>query len=74
MRMAGRFSRRVRAWAGAQGVPVIDCKRGERKHQLAEEYLASHPVGTGVFASAIVLTYDPDRYTGHPIDVVDLRP
>jgi hypothetical protein len=25
-------------------------------------------------ASAIVLTYDPDRYTGHRIDVVDLRP
>lgn len=49
MRMAGRFSRRVRAWAGARGVPVIDCKRGERKHQLAEEYLAGHPVGTGVF-------------------------
>ncbi|MGH3800094.1 MAG: hypothetical protein ACRDTD_08195 [Pseudonocardiaceae bacterium] len=49
MRMAGRFSRRVRAWAGAQGVPVIDCKRGERKHQLAEEYLASHSVGPGVF-------------------------
>jgi hypothetical protein len=49
MRMAGRFSRRVRTWAGARGVPVIDCKRGECKHQLAEEYLASHPVGTGVF-------------------------
>jgi hypothetical protein len=49
MRMAGRFSRRVRAWAGTHGVPVIDCKRGVRKHQLAEEYLASHPVGTGVF-------------------------
>jgi len=31
-------------------------------------------VDTGVFTSAIVLTYDPDRYTGHPIDVVDLRP
>jgi hypothetical protein len=28
---------------------VIDCKRGERKHQLAEEYLASHTVGPGVF-------------------------
>ena len=25
-------------------------------------------------ASAVVLTYDPDRYTGHRIDVVDLRP
>jgi hypothetical protein len=24
--------------------------------------------------SAVVLTYDPDRYTGHRIDVVDLRP
>jgi hypothetical protein len=50
MRMAGRFARRVRAWANAHVVPVIDCKRGERKHQLAEEYLASHSVvGPGVF-------------------------
>ena len=49
MRMAGRFARRVRAWATACQVPVIDCKRGERKHQLAEEYLATHTVGRGVF-------------------------
>jgi hypothetical protein len=49
MRMAGRFARRVRAWAGAQGIPVIDCKQGERKHQLAEEYLATRSVGLGVF-------------------------
>jgi hypothetical protein len=49
MRMAGRFARRVRAWANAHQVPVIDCKRGERKHQLAEEYLATHTVGPGVF-------------------------
>jgi hypothetical protein len=49
MRMAGRFARRVRAWARAHGIPVIDCKRGERKHQIAEEYLAEHTVGTGVF-------------------------
>src|SRR5436190_8815001 len=49
MRMAGRFSRRLRAWAKAQGVPVIDCSRGERKHRIAEEYLATHEVGTGVF-------------------------
>jgi hypothetical protein len=49
MRMAGRFARRVRAWANAHQVPVIDCKRGERKHQLAEEYLASHSVGPGCF-------------------------
>src|SRR6266568_21439 len=49
MRMAGRFSRRVRAFAKAHNIPVIDCGRGERKHQIAEEYLASHTVGVGVF-------------------------
>jgi hypothetical protein len=49
MRMAGRFARRVRAWANTHQVPVIDCRRGERKHQIAEEYLASHTVGPGVF-------------------------
>ena len=49
MRMAGRFSRRLRGWARAHGVPVIDCKAGERKHLIAEEYLATHSVGPGVF-------------------------
>ena len=49
MRMAGRFARRVKAWGAANGVPVIFCKAGERKHRIAEEYLATHSVGTGVF-------------------------
>lgn len=49
MRLAGRFSRRVRASAKAKGIAVIDCKSGERKHRIAEEYLATHQVGTGVF-------------------------
>ena len=49
MRMAGRFSRRLRAFAQANGIPVIDCKRGERKHLIAEEYLAKNRVGFGVF-------------------------
>jgi hypothetical protein len=41
MRMAGRFSRRVRGYAKAHGgIPVIDCSAGQRKHDLAEEYLA----------------------------------
>ena len=31
MRMAGRVSRRVRAHAKAHQIPIIDCKRGERK-------------------------------------------
>jgi hypothetical protein len=49
MRMAGRFSRRVRGFAKAHGLPVIDCRRGERKHDLAEDYLATHTVKRGLF-------------------------
>jgi hypothetical protein len=49
MRMAGRFSRRVRASAKAHGIPVIDCKVDERKHEIAETHLATTHVTTGVF-------------------------
>jgi hypothetical protein len=49
MRMAGRFARRVKAWAAANGVPLIFCKAGERKHRIAEEYLETHVVSPGVF-------------------------
>jgi hypothetical protein len=50
MRMAGRFARRLKAWAAANGVPLIYCKAGERKHRIAEEHLAAHPpAGPGVF-------------------------
>jgi hypothetical protein len=50
MRFAGRFARRVKAWAAANGVPVIYCKAGERKHLIAEEHLAARPPsGPGVF-------------------------
>lgn len=49
MRLAGRFARRVRAWAAAHDVPVIDCRADERKHRVAEDYLREHTVGPGVF-------------------------
>ena len=49
MRMAGRFSRRVRGYAKAKGIPVIDCPAGEHKHTLAEEYLAKTTVTQGLF-------------------------
>ena len=49
MRMAGRFARRVRAFGKAHGVPVIDCAGGERKHRIAEDFLAEHQVQPGVF-------------------------
>src|SRR5680860_873152 len=49
MRLAGRFARRVRAFAHAHGIPVIDCTREERKHRIAEDYLGEHAVSPGVF-------------------------
>jgi DNA-binding transcriptional ArsR family regulator len=68
MRMAGRFARRVRGFARAQGIPVIDCARGERKHQVAEEYLATHRVQRGVFlilvARAVAPVWEVTRSAG----------
>lgn len=49
MRLAGRFSRRVRAYAKAHRIPVIDCPVTERKHELAEQYLKTTTVTEGVF-------------------------
>jgi hypothetical protein len=49
MRMAGRFARRVKARAAANGVPLVFCTAGERKHLIAEEYLETHVAAAGVF-------------------------
>ena len=59
IRLAGRFARRVRAVAQAKGIPVIDCERGERKHLIAEEYLATHEVGRGVFLILVAMAPAP---------------
>jgi hypothetical protein len=65
MRMAGRFSRRVRAFAKAHQIPVIDCRRGERKHEIAEAYLATHAVERGLFlilvARAVAPVWEVER-------------
>jgi len=49
MRMAGHFGRRIRGWAKAHRVPVVDCRREEDKHEVAEEYLQNHPGVRGLF-------------------------
>ncbi len=59
MRMAGRFARRVRGFARSHGIPMIDCKRGERKHQLAEDYLATYRVDRGVFLILVARAVAP---------------
>ena len=49
MRMAGRFGRRIRGYAQSKGIPVIDCRTGERKHEIAEEYLSRNSSVRGLF-------------------------
>lgn len=49
MRMAGRFSRRVRAHAKKHQIPLIDCKQEQRKHIIAREYMPKDPDFAGVF-------------------------
>src|SRR5260370_34375836 len=48
MRLDGRFSRRIRGYGKAQKIAVIDCPAGQRKHDLAEEYLAKTKVTQGL--------------------------
>jgi hypothetical protein len=49
MRMAGRFSRRVRAHAKKHQIPLIDCKQKQRKHVIARQYMPEDPDFVGVF-------------------------
>jgi hypothetical protein len=50
MRMAGRFARRVRGWAAKNHIPVMDCVAGERKSEVAAEYLPADERAQGIFA------------------------
>ena len=59
MRLAGRFSRRVRGYAKAHGIPLIDCSAGERKHDLAEEYLAKTKITHGLFLVLVARAQAP---------------
>lgn len=49
MRMAGRLSRRIRAYAKKRNIPIIFCQHGERKHELAEQHISKDPNFRGVF-------------------------
>ena len=70
MRLAGRFSRRIRGYAKANGIPVVDCRAGERKHDLAEEYLGKTKTTQGLFLVLVGRAQAPvwDVSAGHHIE------
>ena len=37
----------------------MDCRAGERKHRIAQESLATHPVGVGLFLILVALSSAP---------------
>lgn len=49
MRLAGRFSRRVKAYAEAHQIPVMYCQQGQRKHEIAEQQIPQTPGFAGLF-------------------------
>jgi hypothetical protein len=49
MRLAGRFARRIRGYAKAHDIPIVNCSAGERKHDIAEDYLARTTIAQGLF-------------------------
>jgi len=79
MRIAGKFSRRVRAYAKAHDIPVIDCGKDERKHELAEQLLPQDPDFKGVFAILVGRAPAPvwevkQSKTGRIIDIRRKKP
>lgn len=49
LRTAGRFIRRVRAYAKRHRMPLIHCGPGARRHELAAQSRPQEPNFTGVF-------------------------
>jgi len=78
MRMAGRFSRRVRGWAQKENIPVFDCAAGERKHEVAESYLPTDHKCTGIFLVLVnrapAPVWDVYRYGNGGIDLRRKKP
>jgi hypothetical protein len=59
MRFAGRFSRRIHAYAKKQGIPLVHCQRGDRKYELAEEHIPKDPASRGIFCILAALAPMP---------------
>jgi hypothetical protein len=78
MRMAGRFSRRLRGWAQKENIPVIDCAAGERKHEVAESHLPTDPQRTGIFLVLVnrapAAVWDVQRYGNGGINLRRKKP
>lgn len=75
MRLAGRYGKRVRAYAEAHQIPVIECDGEVRKHTLAEEHLPKDATVQGVFLILVSRFSAPiwevqSNQAGHVVNLV----
>ena len=49
MRRAGRLSRRLHSYCEQHAIPVLDCERGQRKHEIAAPYIPQDANAVGLF-------------------------
>lgn len=56
--------------SNAMEVGALAASSSKTMHELE----AAHVVHEAQTASAVVLSYDPNRYTGHHVDLIDIRP
>ena len=73
MRMAGKFSRRIRAFCKKKDIPLVYFKAGERKHEEAEKLLPTDKNFTGLFAvfvsKAPAMVWDVKEFGDNKIDI-----
>lgn len=73
MRMAGRFSSRIRAFCKKEDIPLVYFKAGERKHEEAENLLPIDKNFTGLFAvfvsKAPAMVWDVKEFGDNKIDI-----
>src|SRR6202140_316868 len=76
MRLAGRFGRRIRGYAKANDIPVVNCSAGERKHDIAEDYLARTTITQGLFLVLVGRAQAPvwDVSANHHIEAKEPMP
>lgn len=73
MRMAGRYSSRVKAFCKKSNIPLVYFKAGERKHEEAEILLPADKDFTGIFAifvsRAPAMVWDIKEFGNGKIDI-----
>ena len=80
MRFAGRMSRRIYGYAKSNRIPIRKCSAGERKHEIAQEYLPTNPNFVGVFliiigrAPAVVYDVHRSKENGKIINIAKKKP